>query len=110
MIYVVAQIITVNATPALSTGNKHISLQQIDKLFATNYHRRTFSTLAFLLLLGLMIKTTGNQTGPVSVTHFVRIQVWVLLTQSEQERLWVPTQRLFGRDEVGPTDVETNPA
>lgn len=42
--------------------------------------------------------------------HFIGVQVRVFLTQSEQERLRVPTQGLFGRDEVGPTDVQTDPA
>lgn len=42
--------------------------------------------------------------------HLVRVQVRVLLTQAEQERFRVPAQRLFGRDEVGPADVQTHPA
>lgn len=44
-----------------------------------------------------------------SGSHLVRVQVRVLLTQSEQERFWVPAQRLLGRDEIGPADVETDP-
>lgn len=42
--------------------------------------------------------------------HFVGVQVGVFLTQSGQEGFGVPTQRLFGRDEVGPADVQANPA
>lgn len=68
----------------------------------------------FLIFWGvyLMFKTGDSSRARVETlcTHFVRVQVRVLLTQAEQERFWVPTQRLFGRDEVGPTDVESNPA
>lgn len=57
-----------------------------------------------------MIKTSKiNNTG-TKWTHFVRVQVGVFLTQSEQERFGVPAQRLFGRDKVGPADVEPDPA
>lgn len=43
-------------------------------------------------------------------SHLVGVQVRVLLAQSEQERLRVSTQRLFGGDEVGPTDIQAHPA
>lgn len=50
-----------------------------------------------------------SKPGFVSGSHLVRVQVRVLLTQSEQERFWVPAQGLLGRDEIGPADVETDP-
>lgn len=47
--------------------------------------------------------------GAYSGSHLVRVQVWVLLTKSEQKRFWIPAQRLLGRDEIGPPNVETDP-
>lgn len=51
--------------------------------------------------------TVSNGACPGS--HLVRVQVWVLLTQSEQERFWIPAQGLLGRDEIGAANVKTDP-
>lgn len=64
-----------------------------------------------MFIFGVINKSKLSENGePGSETHLVRVQVRVLLTQSEEERFGVPTQRLFGRDEVGPSDIETDPA
>lgn len=53
--------------------------------------------------------TTCTSSSAGNSSHLVRVQVRVLLTQSEQERFGVPAQRLLGGDEIGPADVEPDP-